>query len=131
MANLPGVRGRPFAKGQSGNPNGRPAGAKSFGTLLDRELNELVTVKEAGRSRRVTKREMVIKRLVAEGMAGSPRHISLILASDPVSAQILDEVRSAAKLPEDEAAKAALVERLRSFAADLTAADIGSDEEQV
>ena len=37
-----------FAKGQSGNPRGRPPGAKSFTTLLDEALNERVLVEENG-----------------------------------------------------------------------------------
>ena len=31
-----------FVKGQSGNPRGRPAGAKNFTTLLEEALNEPV-----------------------------------------------------------------------------------------
>ena len=33
-----------FVKGQSGNPRGRPAGAKNLKTLLNKALNELVIV---------------------------------------------------------------------------------------
>jgi hypothetical protein len=37
-----------FAKGQSGNPRGRPRGAKNFNTLLEEALDEPVTVTENG-----------------------------------------------------------------------------------
>ena len=37
-----------FVKGQSGNPRGRPPGAKNFATLLSEALNETVIVTENG-----------------------------------------------------------------------------------
>ena len=39
-----------FAKGQSGNPRGRPCGAKNFMTLLEEALDELVTVTGSSRA---------------------------------------------------------------------------------
>ena len=45
-----------FAKGQSGNPRGRPCGAKNFTTLLEEALDEAVTVTENGGRRKVSKR---------------------------------------------------------------------------
>ena len=53
-----------FAKGQSGNPRGRPSGAKNFKTLLSEALNEPVIVTENGRRRKVSKREAIITQLV-------------------------------------------------------------------
>lgn len=35
------VIGRPFKKGQSGNPNGKPKGAKSFSTLFDIAIRKI------------------------------------------------------------------------------------------
>ena len=49
-----------FAKGQSGNPRGRPSGAKNFKTLLSEALNEPVIVTENGGRRKVTKRQAII-----------------------------------------------------------------------
>jgi Family of unknown function (DUF5681) len=53
-----------FAKGQSGNPRGRPPGAKSFTTLLDEALNERVLVAENGGRRKVSKRQAIVTQLV-------------------------------------------------------------------
>src|SRR5215831_15557093 len=43
-----------FAKGQSGNPKGRPGGAKNFSTLLTEALNELVAIAENGARRKIS-----------------------------------------------------------------------------
>jgi hypothetical protein len=48
-----------FVKGQSGNPRGRPPGAKNMKTLLTRALNELVVVTDNGGRRKVSKREAI------------------------------------------------------------------------
>jgi Family of unknown function (DUF5681) len=42
-----------FAKGQSGNPRGRPPGAKNLKTLLSEALNETVIVSENGGRQRL------------------------------------------------------------------------------
>ena len=52
-----------FRPGQSGNPKGRPKGAKNFSTLMEKELERKVTIKEGERRRRVSKREAMVKQL--------------------------------------------------------------------
>src|SRR6516164_11142205 len=44
-----------FNKGQSGNPKGRPGGAKNLSTLLSEALNEPVIVAENGGRRTISK----------------------------------------------------------------------------
>lgn len=68
-----------FRKGQSGNPKGRPKKAKSLQNLMDRELNQVVTVKEGGRELRLTKREAIVKRHVNSAMTGNTRAIEHLL----------------------------------------------------
>jgi len=50
-----------FKRGQSGNPKGRPGGAKNLSTLLSEALNEAVIVAENGGRRKITKRQAIIK----------------------------------------------------------------------
>jgi hypothetical protein len=53
-----------FVKGQSGNPRGRPPGAKNFPNLVNETLNEQVVVTENGRRRKISKRQAIIVQLV-------------------------------------------------------------------
>jgi hypothetical protein len=68
-----------FKPGQSGNPRGRPKGAKNFATAIDDELRARVTVTENGARRRVSKREVIAKRLVNRAAEGDLRALPLLL----------------------------------------------------
>jgi hypothetical protein len=72
-------RGAGFKKGQSGNPRGRPPGAKNLTTLLNDALNEPVTITENGRRRKITKREAVIKQLVNKSASSDARSLKTLL----------------------------------------------------
>ena len=71
-------RHKRFAKGQSGNPRGRPSGAKNFTTLLSDALNEPVIVTENGRRRKVSKREAILTQLVNRSASADLRAIKLL-----------------------------------------------------
>ena len=68
-----------FVKGRSGNPRGRPRGAKSFSALLSDKLNEPVTVAENGRRRKISKREAIVTQLVNRSAAADFRAIKILL----------------------------------------------------
>jgi hypothetical protein len=68
-----------FNKGQSGNPKGRPGGAKNLSTLLSEALNEPVIVAENGGRRTISKRQAIIKQLVNQSARGDWRATKLLL----------------------------------------------------
>lgn len=101
-----------FAKGQSGNPRGRPRGAKNFTTLLEEALNEPVTVTENGGRRKVSKRQAIVTQLVNRSATADFRAIKLLFdivrdierQTEPASAEtaefseadqkVLEQIRS-------------------------------------
>jgi hypothetical protein len=64
-----------FKKGCSGNPKGRPKGAKNFLTLLEQELAQKVVVNENGRRKTITRLQATVKRLVAGAMQGEQKQL--------------------------------------------------------
>ena len=55
-------------KGQSGNPRGRPEGAKSWKTLVDEVLNEKVTIIVNGKPRKIRRKQALAIQAVNVGM---------------------------------------------------------------
>src|SRR5215471_3804690 len=69
-----------FRPGRSGNPNGRPKGARNSSILLNQALDKKVTVKEGGRQRTITKREAAFTQLANKAAAGDKRAIQLLMS---------------------------------------------------
>ncbi len=65
-----------FKPGQSGNPKGRPRGARGLKTDLKAELNQRVTITENGRPRKLTKQQLMVKQLTAKAVKGEMKAIS-------------------------------------------------------
>ena len=68
-----------FRKGQSGNPRGRPKGARGLKADLRAELSEKVKVTEHGRTRHLTKQQVIVKTLAAKAIRGDTRAISKLI----------------------------------------------------
>lgn len=68
-----------FKKGQSGNPTGRAKGTKNIATLLNKALDEKVTLTHEGRPRKVSKREVIITQLVNKSAKADFRALKLLL----------------------------------------------------
>ena len=109
-------RSRQFKPGQSGNPAGRPRGAKNFATAIEQELDARVTVTENGRRRRISKREVIAKHLVNKAASGDLKAIPLLLneararegnPADPTADAVLDT-------PEDRRVFDGIIARIRN-----------------
>jgi hypothetical protein len=59
-----------FQKGRSGNPKGRPRGARNLFSDLEAELRQPITVREGDATRRVSRQRAVLKRLLDKALKG-------------------------------------------------------------
>ena len=91
-----------FKPGQSGNPKGKPKGAKNLATIVDKATKERVVVNENGKRRSVSKLEIAVKQLVNKAVIGDQKAITQLLslvqiieghaAADASATPILTEV---------------------------------------
>jgi hypothetical protein len=68
-----------FKKGQSGNPKGRPKGKKNRTTVITAMLDEVTTVMEGGKARRMTKLEIIVAVLINKALKGDKKAIDMVL----------------------------------------------------
>lgn len=59
-----------FQKGRSGNPSGRPKAQKTSLELFRKELSARLSVQDQGRSRKLTKAELIVKQYVNRAVKG-------------------------------------------------------------
>lgn len=69
-----------FQKGRSGNPSGRPKGRLNLKTIVQREMQVLVLVREGGVEKRMTKQEAIVKKVMADAMAGKHQAVKSVLS---------------------------------------------------
>jgi hypothetical protein len=81
-----------FKKGQSGNPAGRKKGSQNISTVLRKELNRTVTVREDGVARKMSKQDALLKSIVAKALQGDPKATQTVV-------NMVE--RSAAKMPSE------------------------------
>lgn len=68
-----------FKPGQSGNPKGRPKGARGFKAELDEEFRQTVTIKENGCVRKISKSRAMVKSQVNKAVMGDTRAFQLLV----------------------------------------------------
>ncbi len=71
-----------FKKGRSGNPKGRPKGAKGVNASLKRELETKITVREGSYEIRISKAEAIAKRFTAGALKGDTKLLMALLKLD-------------------------------------------------
>jgi hypothetical protein len=62
-----------FKPGQSGNPAGRPKGSENLKTLFERVLKEQISLQDGNVTKKITKAEAVIRRVVIDALKGDSR----------------------------------------------------------
>lgn len=93
-----------FKPGQSGNPNGRPKGHISTMQLLEKHLNASVTVMIGGKPKRMTRREALIIKLLADAGNGKDKMLKHVLDMQMLhEAQTPQEMVDAVSDAQDEA----------------------------
>jgi hypothetical protein len=68
-----------FRKGQSGNPSGKPKKILCEDEILLRDLASKVPVTEAGKQRRMSKLEVMLKQQVNLAMKGDPKAVRNVI----------------------------------------------------
>ena len=71
-------RAHQFNPGQSGNPKGRPKGAKNEATILCDLLNRKIAVREGGRARKITVFEAILLRFTEDALKGNTKSAAFI-----------------------------------------------------
>jgi Family of unknown function (DUF5681) len=72
-------RAHRFKPGRSGNPKGRPKGAKNEDTILTNLLNRRIDIREAGRLRKITVLEAMLLKFAEEALKGDPKAATFLL----------------------------------------------------
>lgn len=62
-----------FKPGRSGNPKGRPKGSRSFSAHANDILSETIIMREGDQSRRITKREALLRKTLRDALEGDYR----------------------------------------------------------
>jgi len=77
-------RGKPplqtqFEKGKSGNPSGRKKSKPTVADLVNKVLAEKMTVTENGKSKRLSRLEVMLRKLANDAMKGDQKAVRLLL----------------------------------------------------
>jgi Family of unknown function (DUF5681) len=103
-----------FKPGQSGNPKGRKKGSRGLKTDLGAELRSKVPVTENGKTRQLTKQQLVLKAMVTKAAKGDVKAAAQVLSMTMQMFGIEDERVGKSKL--SAADEALLADYLASHA---------------
>jgi len=106
-----------FKPGQSGHPSGRPKHATNFATALQQELQATVRVTEEGRRRRLSKQELLAKRLVNKAVELNPKFAALLVSLIPaVQKQMQPQVEGIIEPSAEQLLTESIIKRIRAAA---------------
>lgn len=107
-----------FKPGKSGNPKGRPKGARGLHSLVRELLTRKVTVRTGDGPKKMTKMEAMLHKLMEKAFAGDVRSASQLMQlysnGVPEEAERATAAASGLASEQEEAAYAALCEHLRN-----------------
>lgn len=72
-----------FKPGQSGNPNGRPAGLKSMKAIIREEMNRPITIKEGKETAEMTMKQAIARYWVYATLKGNWKAAKLLIQFMP------------------------------------------------
>src|SRR4051812_26019902 len=100
-----------FKPGVSGNPSGLPKDSKNFKTLLHSILNEQISLQEGSQSRKISKAEAIMRRLIIGALKGDSRDLHALFRlaeqtgqfeENPEPLNTIERVIASWKHPEDD-----------------------------
>ena len=119
-----------FAKGHSGNPNGRPKGTKNWATSLHEALEQKVTVLVNGSSKQVTKLEAATTQLANKATQGDLNSIRLLLQLMPGMDAILSKTgMSALSNEQDRQTLSVLLQRMSQSGTEVIGEEKSNNKE--
>ncbi len=68
-----------FKPGQSGNPKGRPKGAKNEVTILREIMNRLIEIREGGRPRKISVLAAILLKFAESALKGDAKSATFLL----------------------------------------------------
>lgn len=68
-----------FKPGKSGNPRGRPKGAKNESTILRDIMHRKIESRSGGRTRKIPILEGILLRMTEDALKGNPKSASFVL----------------------------------------------------
>ena len=101
-----------FKPGKSGNPKGRPTGAKNEATMLEELLNRKIEIRQNGKVRKITILEGILHKLAEDSLKGNTKSAAFVLnrlAAIASTANTESEVN-----PDDKAVLDAYLRKFRS-----------------
>jgi hypothetical protein len=121
-----------FAKGHSGNPNGRPKGTKNWATVLNAALEETVTVNINGASKQVSKLEASTIQLANKATKGDLASIRMLYQLIPGMEATLSKVGiSALSNEQDRQTLNVLLQRMRQSGTEVIGEAKTNNEEWI
>ncbi len=93
-----------FAKGQSGNPRGRPKGSKNMLKLVAEILEQKISIIQDGKPFKISKRTAMFLQLINSAVKGNLKAISSVIAFiEKIDAQDEQAIKDNALSINDEA----------------------------